>query len=85
MSLKIAKDWFVYMIETDQFHLYTGVTTDVERRFLQHCNGRGAKFFRMHIPKKIVYIEKCESKETALKKEKWIKQLSPSEKKLLVK
>jgi putative endonuclease len=74
-SVSKKQSWFVYMIETDQKHLYTGISKDVEKRFKKHQSGKGAKFFRMHTPKKIVYSRSFKSKELALQKEWEIKKL----------
>ncbi len=82
-SASKKQPWFVYMIETDQNHLYTGISTDVEKRFKQHQSGKGAKFFRMQTPKKIVYTCMCTSKEEALQQEHHIKNLSKLEKRKL--
>ncbi|MGM0444676.1 MAG: GIY-YIG nuclease family protein [Fibrobacterota bacterium] len=43
-----SQKWFLYIIETDDNRLYTGVTTDVSRRLSQHRGERagGARFFR---------------------------------------
>ena len=40
--------WWVYMLRCRDGSLYTGVTTDVERRFAQHRSGTGAKYTRAH-------------------------------------
>lgn len=80
---KSLKHWWVYMIETVSGKLYTGITTDVERRFAEHCSGpknRGAKFFRSDKPKDIVYIEQCIGRSDASKREAAIKKLSRREK-----
>ncbi|MFH1263197.1 MAG: MGMT family protein [Pseudomonadota bacterium] len=71
------------MIETDRRFLYTGITSDLERRLAQHRNGEGAKFFRTQAPMKIVYVERCPSKGNALRREAEIKRLSRQEKQKL--
>jgi putative endonuclease len=38
--------WFLYLIRTADNRLYTGITTDVARRFCQHQDGKGAKALR---------------------------------------
>ncbi|MCC7459714.1 MAG: GIY-YIG nuclease family protein [Proteobacteria bacterium] len=80
----MKQPWFVYIIETENHHLYTGITKDVEKRFLAHQNGKGAKFFRIHRPKKVVYIAEFEAKEPALQREIQIKKLSANEKRDLI-
>lgn len=71
-------EWFVYIILTEKNRLYTGITTDVERRFQEHSGlmPKGAKFFRSDKPKKIVYVVICENRSEASIKEAAIKKLS---------
>jgi putative endonuclease len=73
---KTVRPWFVYLIETDDAVLYAGTALDVGKRFAQHREGRGAKFFRMHPPKRIVYVERHPSKGKALRREAEIKRFS---------
>lgn len=77
--------WFVYIIETTSGKLYTGITKDIERRFNEHLNSKkGAKFFRLNTPKKVVYEEKFKDRSEASKREWQIKQLSRKEKDNLI-
>ena len=82
--------WFVYIVRTHCNTLYTGITTDVERRFGEHeaCfNGvskKGAKYFRGRKPKEVVYREVCENRSIATKRECEIKKMSTMAKKKLV-
>ncbi len=76
--------WFVYMIQCSDNSLYTGITTDPLRRFNEHKNHRGAKYFYAHIPIKIVYIENSKDRSCASKKEHAIKQLSATKKQQLI-
>ena len=78
-------EWFVYMIEATDCSLYTGITTDVERRFSQHQSGRaGAKYFRGRNPERVVYIEGGHNRSTASVREAQIKKLSRERKLALV-
>jgi putative endonuclease len=72
--------WFVYIIECKDGSLYTGSTNNLEERFKKHKEGKGAKYTRSHIPRKIVFSKKYRSKITAFKKEREIKNLVRSEK-----
>jgi len=66
--------WSVYIIESDDNSYYTGITTDVERRFAEHREGPlGAKFFNGRTPLKIVYQEDGHTRSTASKREAEIK------------
>lgn len=69
-------NWKVYMIQCSDDSLYTGITTDIEKRFAQHYAGKGAKFFYAHKPQKIVYIESHHTRSTASQRECEIKKLN---------
>ena len=83
----MTQPWYVYMIRCSDTTLYTGVTTDVERRFLEHKEGgrKGSKYARARIPLKVVYVESCESRSEAQKREHALKKLAKSEKESLIK
>jgi len=78
-------DWYVYIIETTTGKLYTGISPDPDQRFKKHKEGKGARFFRMHPPKKIVYRELIGSKSDALRRESAIKKMKVSDKHNLIK
>lgn len=65
--------------------LYTGITTDLERRFKEHKEGKGSKYTRARKVKKIVYTEKLKNKSAALKRELEIKKLTRDQKDALIK
>jgi putative endonuclease len=70
-------NWSLYIIESDDNSYYTGITTDVERRFTEHSNGPlGAKFFNGRKPVKVVYQEDGHTRSSASKREAEIKKLS---------
>jgi len=73
--------WFVYMIRASDGSLYTGVTTDVKRRFEEHCSaGKRAKFFRGRQPLEVVYTENHSDRSSAQRRESAIKKLSRDQK-----
>ncbi|MCP8313552.1 MAG: GIY-YIG nuclease family protein [archaeon] len=76
--------YYVYILLCEDDSYYTGYGTDVKCRFKQHKKGRGARYTRMHKPKKIVYIEEFDSRSKAIKREREIKSLRYSQKKRLV-
>lgn len=77
--------WFVYMIRASDERLYTGITTDVQRRFEEHASpGKGARFFRGRKPLEVVYTESQPDRSSALKREAAIKNLSREQKVELV-
>ena len=81
-----AKPWFVYIIESDKGHLYTGITTDIERRFNEHASSKkGAKFFNSCSPVSIVFKKKFLNRSQASKFEAMVKGLSRPQKLHLVK
>ncbi|MCX6787886.1 MAG: GIY-YIG nuclease family protein [Candidatus Kaiserbacteria bacterium] len=73
--------YFVYLLECEDSSVYTGITTDVERRFAEHQNGIGSHFTRAKKAKRILYTEKHPDRSSALKREAEIKKW-PREKKL---
>jgi putative endonuclease len=73
-------NWQVYIILCSDNSLYTGITTDMERRFLQHAQGRGAKFFRGRRPLRVVYREGGHSRSSASSREARIKAMSRPDK-----
>ena len=71
--MKSKKQWYVYILECADGSLYTGVTTDVERRFEEHRSGEGAKYTQVHKAKKILYTEEHATRSEAGKRETEIK------------
>lgn len=72
--------WFVYLIRTRNNTLYTGITTNVERRFAEHCAGKGAKYLKGRGPLSLVFQAAVTNRSAALKAEHAIKKLSRAEK-----
>ncbi|MEF8807492.1 GIY-YIG nuclease family protein [Natronomonas sp.] len=75
---------YVYVLECADGSLYTGYTTDVERRVREHEAGDGAKYTRGRTPVEVVHTESFESKSAAMSREYEIKGLSRTEKERLV-
>ena len=76
--------WYIYIILCSDNSLYTGITTDVERRFSQHAEGRGAKYFRGRQPLQVVYCESGHNRSSASSREIRIKAMNRADKMLLV-
>ena len=77
--------WSLYIIEASDSSFYTGITTDVERRFGEHLQCRkGAKYFNGRKPISVVYREDGHSRSSASRREAEIKKLSRSEKETLI-
>ncbi len=69
--------WFVYVLRCADDSLYTGVTTDVERRVREHNTlVKGAKYTRVRRPVQLVYAESCIGRSEAQKREAAIKKMS---------
>lgn len=90
MTEPSTSTWCVYMILTESECLYTGITTDPDRRFQEHLatyegkGTKGAKFFRAHKPLKLVYREASANRSDASKREIEIKKLPTYKKRQLL-
>ncbi|HIP50519.1 MAG TPA: GIY-YIG nuclease family protein [Campylobacterales bacterium] len=73
--------YFVYILQCSDSTLYTGITTDLERRVDEHNNSpKGAKYTRARRPVTLVYSEALETRSLASKREYSIKKMSRKEK-----
>lgn len=77
-----AMPWFLYLIECRDGSLYTGITTDVARRYAQHVSGKGARYTRAHPPLQLLGAIECADRSTASRDEYALKQRKPAEKRL---
>ena len=83
---KPLPSWYVYIVRASDQSLYTGITTDPERRFTEHKSGKaGAKYFRGRDALEMVYLETSTDRSSASKREAQIKKLSRVEKLVLIK
>lgn len=76
--------WYLYLIRSQDNRLYTGITTDVSRRFAEHQAGKGAKALRGRGTLLLVFSQLVGSRSQALRIEYKIKQLSKIQKERLV-
>ena len=76
--------WYLYMLRCGDNSLYTGITTDVDKRFAAHCAGRGAKYTRGRGPLTLVYRELCGTHSEALKREWDVKSMKRDQKEKLI-
>lgn len=75
------KTWFVYIVRASDESLYTGITTDLNRRLAEHQSGKaGAKYFRGRNACEMVYSESEHNRSTASKREAAIKKLTRHQK-----
>ncbi len=72
--------WFLYLIRTADNRLYTGITTDVPRRFRQHQAGKGAKALRGKGDLQLAFSHEVGEHSLALRLEYRVKQLTKREK-----
>jgi len=77
--------YYVYILECSNKALYTGITTDIKRRFAEHKSGKGARYTRYNKPRKIRYFEKYRTRSKATKREIEIKRLPRAKKLDLIK
>ena len=80
------KNWFVYMLRCADHSLYTGVTTDLERRLKEHNAIKSVtRYTRARQPVSLVYHEVVSSRTLACKREAQIKKLTRAQKEILIK
>ena len=72
--------WFVYILLCSDNSFYTGISNDLEKRFLDHKKGKGGRYTRSHKPLKIIYTEQYATKPDALKREIEIKSMRRKQK-----
>jgi putative endonuclease len=85
MNEEASNQWVVYIIQTETGKLYTGITNNLKRRFNEHCTGnKGARFFHLSNPEKIVFQESHSDRSHASKREATIKKMSRKEKLSLI-
>ena len=85
MNNNKMNNWFLYLIRCKHGQLYTGITTDVERRFEEHKSHdkKGSKYLRGKAPLRLVMKKRIGNKSLALKIEAKVKKLSKVKKELL--
>lgn len=78
--------YFVYILRCEGGSLYTGITTDLSRRFAEHCgkDGKGAKYTHSRRPLRFERAWSCPGKGDALRLEYRIKQLTHAQKEALL-
>ena len=77
--------WYTYIILSDSDKLYTGITTDINRRWQEHASGvRGARFFRTCKPVKLCRLESFANRADASAREAAIKKLARPAKEALI-
>ena len=72
--------YYVYVILCEGNSFYTGYTKNLRSRLRLHVIGKGARYTRMHKPRKLVHVEKFQNRSEAMKREKRIKKLNHADK-----
>lgn len=72
--------WFLYLIECADGSIYTGITVDVQARYVAHVEGKGARYTRSHPPKELLGWDEYPDRSSASKAEYRVKQLSAPQK-----
>jgi len=72
--------FYVYILLCRDESFYTGYTKNLDERTRLHANGKGARYTRMHKPKRVAYVELFDSRVKAMKREKEIKKMSHQQK-----
>ena len=78
------KEYWVYILRTDQDTLYTGQTADLQKRLERHRSGKGAKYMRRFADFRLVYVEKMTDLSAALRREAEIKRMSKKDKEEMI-
>ena len=83
---EIMVDWYIYMVRCHDGSLYTGIATDVARRFAEHQEntGAGAKYLLGRGPLLLVFQKKVGSRSLALRVESKVKKLPKARKEELI-
>lgn len=76
--------YYLYILECRDGSYYTGITTDLKRRFKEHTEGTGAKYTRARGAVRIVYSEKLKNRSLASKREAVVKSLTRTQKTQLI-
>ena len=76
--------WYLYLIRCGDGSLYTGISTDVERRFAAHATNRGARRLRGRGPLELVYSRALGDRSVASRVEHRVKRLNRSDKERLI-
>lgn len=79
----VPTPWFVYLIECADGSIYTGIATDVARRYAEHAAGRGARYTRSRPPRRLLAAFPQPDRSSALRAEHAIRRLPPVRKRAL--
>ena len=80
----MPRSCYCYIVECADGTYYTGWAIDPERRLAVHNKGRGARYTRMRLPVKLVYVEEQPDRRSAMKREIAIKKMQRARKLKLI-
>ena len=83
MTSRTYGSYYVYVLLCGDGSYYTGYSSNPALRLVEHMKGRGARYTRMHKPRKIVYMERLRTRSSAMRREREIKALTHEEKRSL--
>ena len=82
--LMMKEQWHVYILQCKDKSYYTGMTCQIDTRWVQHLSRLGSKFTAKHIPDKVVHLEIYEDFASARRREKQIKGWTRTKKERLI-
>ena len=80
MSARSVETCYCYIVECADGTYYTGWAIDPQRRLAVHNKGRGARYTKMRLPVRLVYVEEQPDRVTAMKREIAIKKMGRARK-----
>ena len=80
----MCKPAFAYLLKCADGSLYAGWTNDPDARIAAHNNGTGAKYTRAHRPVTLAYLERCDDKRVAMRREAELKRMTRIQKLALI-
>ena len=72
--------FYVYILLCNDGSFYTGYTKNIDSRTRLHASGKGARYTKVHKPKKVAHIELFDSRVKAMKREREIKKMTHQQK-----
>jgi len=84
MAWQVPQGWCVYLLRCADDSLYCGISNDLAARIDTHNRGRGARYTRVRLPVVLAYVEACEDRSSASRREAAIKKLDRKAKLALV-
>jgi len=84
LNVNLEQAWVCYILSCADGTLYCGIAKNMEKRLAAHNEGVAAKYTRSRKPVKLVWVENCDNKSVALKREMAIKRLNRAKKLALI-